>query len=175
MGKPNYFKLLIAAGAVCYFGYAWLTPSNWRFLDYVNLVLHEAGHPLMIPFGETASVLGGTLFQLAIPAVFAAYFYWRNQKYSAGIVMFWLAESLGNVSIYAKDALRQQLPLLGGEGTIHDWNYLLLNFGMLRHANGMGEAVHIAGLMALAAAVFLTFRYSWTREDKKTGDPLGTA
>ena len=40
-------------------------------LDSLNLVFHEAGHPLFSPFGETLHILGGTLMQLLVPALVA--------------------------------------------------------------------------------------------------------
>jgi|GEM_PF-6948496 len=41
-------------------------------LDSLNLVFHEAGHPLFSPFGETLHILGGTFMQLIVPALVAA-------------------------------------------------------------------------------------------------------
>lgn len=171
MENKDKLKLTVAFLAAAYFTYAWLTPGNWRFLDYVNLAVHEAGHLFLSPFGETMGVLGGTVFQLAFPLLFTLYFAYHGQKYSAGIVLFWLSESLNNVSVYASDALTQNLPLLGGEGSIHDWNWILFNFGMLRQAKGVGETIHLLSLAVLCGAVLMSFRYSLSGKSQKTGDP----
>jgi hypothetical protein len=44
------------------------------FLHLPNLVFHEAGHLLMLPFGQFMSVLGGSLFQLLVPLMCAGAF-----------------------------------------------------------------------------------------------------
>jgi hypothetical protein len=64
----------------------------------VNLLIHEAGHVIFMPFGEFISIAGGSLFQLIVPAVFAAYFFRRGQFFSAALVLFWLGESMLNVA-----------------------------------------------------------------------------
>ncbi|MDQ5961185.1 MAG: hypothetical protein QG581_106, partial [Patescibacteria group bacterium] len=40
-----------------------VTWQQWHFIDFVTLIMHEAGHPLFLVFGETISILGGTLMQ----------------------------------------------------------------------------------------------------------------
>ena len=54
-------------------------------LDLVNLAFHEAGHVFLRPFGNTLHFLGGTLFQLGVPALLVWYFlYRRRAPISAG-------------------------------------------------------------------------------------------
>lgn len=163
--KIRFWKLLIALAATVYFSVAWLTPGKWRFLDYVNLVIHEAGHALLSPFGVPLSVIAGTLFQIATPLLFFVYFLRTRQKFSSGLTLFWLSQSLWNVSVYAGDALRQTLPLLGGEGTIHDWNWILSTYGGLRHAAGIGEAIHIMSLFALIVGAIMSIKFSYEKNE----------
>ena len=41
-------------------------------LDGANLIFHEAGHILFLFFGESLQALGGSLIQVAIPALCSA-------------------------------------------------------------------------------------------------------
>ncbi|KKP63265.1 MAG: hypothetical protein UR60_C0047G0005 [Candidatus Moranbacteria bacterium GW2011_GWF2_34_56] len=34
------------------------------FIKYFDLIIHEAGHWILMPFGETLTILGGSLMQL---------------------------------------------------------------------------------------------------------------
>src|SRR5690242_16706457 len=44
--------------------YAALNAPNFLLIDFANLAIHEAGHPLFSPFGYTMNILGGTLSEL---------------------------------------------------------------------------------------------------------------
>ena len=130
---------------------------DWCVLDLVNLAFHEAGHVLLRPFGSTLHLLGGTLLQLAVPAVLVGYFLARRRDpFAAGVCGWWLGESLFNVARYMADARDLELPLIGGE---HDWNELFFRFGVLDESSvatissvtrGLGVVVMVAGLAWLA-------------------------
>jgi hypothetical protein len=49
------------------------------FLHLVHLPFHEAGHVFLMPFGRFLSVLGGSLFQVAIPLLCSAVFLLKNR------------------------------------------------------------------------------------------------
>jgi hypothetical protein len=153
-------KTTIAAFACLYFLWCAYDPFRWHLIDGVNLVIHEAGHIVFMPFGGLITVAGGSLFQIIIPAAFVIYFYRRGQVYSAALVLFWVGESLLNVSVYAGDALDLQLPLLGGEDSIHDWNYLLSSTGLLPSTLKIAAAIRIAGTLAIFAACFFSLKHA---------------
>ena len=153
--KAGFIAVVGAYGIVCAAG-----PSTYRFLDRVDLVFHEAGHVVFGVFGEFIGVLGGSLMQVLIPAGIVAYFVWHRQQYSAAVTLFWVAQSLFNVSVYIKDARAQILPLLGGEDTLHDWNYILGRLSLLRWDQAVGNGVYTVGLVALAASVLWGFSCS---------------
>ena len=123
---------------------------RYHFLDGVNLLLHEAGHVFFGIFGQTLQFLGGTLGQLLFPALFVGYFWWRRQRFEAFLVAIWFAESLMYTAEYMADAQRMALPLVGGG--IHDWNWLFTRWGMLEHAEELGNHLHaLASLFAIVA------------------------
>src|SRR5688500_3878417 len=124
----------------------------WDLLDDVNLAVHEAGHVLFSAFGDIPGVLGGSLFQVLIPAIFAGYFFRSKQRFSGAMTLAWVAQSMVNVSVYIGDARAQDLPLLGGENSIHDWWYILINWDLLQHDVRIANFVHfLAALLFLAA------------------------
>ena len=151
--RLNYFRAgLIGVvglyGFVCAFNL-----TTYRFLDRVDLVFHEAGHLIFGVFGEFIGILGGSLMQVLIPAIVTGYFIRYNQQWSGMVTLFWVGQSLFNVSVYVKDARAQALPLLGGEDVLHDWNWLLAKLHLLRWDQAIGALIYMAGLLAVVASV----------------------
>lgn len=152
-GRAVAVTLLVPYVAWLAFGY------RYHFVDGVNLLIHEAGHVLFTPLGQTAHMLGGTILQLAIPVAFCVHFLRRGERYAAALLGVWVAESLMYTGRYMGDAVAQQLPLVGGG--IHDWHWLLLRADLLRHAEGLGLAVHIVAVCLAVASVYL----AWVHRD----------
>ncbi|MCU0606732.1 MAG: hypothetical protein MUF78_04775 [Candidatus Edwardsbacteria bacterium] len=150
---PRYAKLALAAVLLAYGIALAASPSTYRWLDRVDLIFHEAGHIIFMPFGPFICLMGGTLMQLIAPAAFVVYFYLRRSYYSATAVLFWLGQSLFNVSVYARDARARALPLLTGDEDTHDWYNMLSDLGLLRHDQAVGNAFYALGLLCLLAAV----------------------
>lgn len=139
--------ILLAAYGVYYLRH----PDHYGLLDHVDLAIHETGHLVFAPFGAFLTALGGTLLQLAVPAAFVWYFVRRRDRYAAGVALWWVAQNLWNVSIYAKDAQAQELPLVGGGE--HDWAYLLEEVGWLEHDQVVGQVIRLAGAVAFLMAI----------------------
>ena len=144
------------AALVCIAIYAFArlrNPEHWDPLDDLDLAIHEAGHLVFSAFGETMTILGGSLFQVIVPAAFVAYFARTRQRYAAAVTMTWVGVNLLNVARYIGDARAQELPLLGGEDSIHDWWYLLINWDLLPSDLTIARWVHFAGAVAFVVAV----------------------
>jgi hypothetical protein len=144
--------------------YAMIRVTNaewWDLLDDVNLAVHEAGHIVFGIFGDIPGALGGSLFQVLIPAVFAGYFFRSGQSFSGAMTLGWVAQSMVNVSIYIRDARAQELALLGGENTIHDWWYLLINWDLLQSDQTIAGAVHFAAVTLFVVAIGLGAMITW--------------
>lgn len=160
----NKSKLLATIVVIGYFAYCALHQETWHIIDSVDLIFHEAGHPIMSIFGEFMSILGGSLFQLLIPFVLIGYFFLRLEYFSASILLAWLGYSLVNLSKYIGDAIMMQLELLGGDGVIHDWNYLLSNTGLLAHTYQIASVAYGFGMLFIVVSAVLAIRFSF---DKK--------
>ncbi|HVV14922.1 MAG TPA: hypothetical protein VHD55_00755 [Candidatus Paceibacterota bacterium] len=157
-----YARAAGVALASIYFLRCAATPAQWHFIDGANLIFHEAGHAIFIFFGQFIHVLMGSGFQVALPAFLAGYFFYTGQKLSAAVCLMWAGQSLVNVSIYAGDALAMQLPLLGGDGVMHDWHYLLSTTNFLYWTPQVAGTLYATGTAAIfagvAAACTLLFR-----------------
>ncbi len=152
-------KLVVAIIASLYFFWCAYDPYQWHLIDGVNLVIHEAGHLLFSFLGEFMMIAGGSLLQMIMPALFVGYFWYHSKYFSAALVLFWVGESILNVSVYAGDSLALQLPLLGGQDSVHDWNYLLSSLNLLPATAKIAGAIRILGtiVILLAAAGSLKF------------------
>lgn len=130
------------------------------FMHQVNLVFHEAGHVLFMPFGHFMMVLGGTLGQLLMPVIVGVVLVLKNRDpFGGSIALWWFAQSVMDTAPYINDARDLQLMLLGG-GTgrdlpgVHDWENILLDLGLIEYerAIALGADRIGEGLMLLAFA-----------------------
>lgn len=123
------------------------------FMHNILLVIHEAGHMLLMPFGEFLTILGGSLFQVLLPLICATTLLWTNRDaFGAGLGVWWAGVSLLDLAPYIYDARAPQLIMLGGhtgEDGPHDWIYLLETFGSVQHSQGYGAFVHLLGLLVM--------------------------
>ncbi len=165
MTNKAWIKIIVALLAAGYFFYYATTPADWHFIDNVNLIIHEAGHWIFWPFGEFMHVLGGSLTQILVPLMFVVYFYIQGQKYSASLTLFWLGQNFLNVSVYAGDAVKMQLPLLGGDNVVHDWNWLLIYLGQLHNTNEVAGGIKALGIIILLLATVLSIYFSLPKKD----------
>ncbi|HKO96056.1 MAG TPA: hypothetical protein VJU86_03625 [Pyrinomonadaceae bacterium] len=153
-------KVVLAVIASLYFLWCAYDPSQWHLIDGVDLVIHEAGHLIFSPFGEFMTIAGGSLFQVIMPALFVGYFLYHGKLYSAAVVLFWVGQSILNVSVYAGDSLALQLPLLGGQDSTHDWNYLLSSLGLLPSTAKIAGGIRLVGTLLIVLSAVGSFKFA---------------
>ena len=165
----SFFGALICA---MYFLYCVLNatsnPEDWHFIDNVNLIFHEAGHPIFSFFGDFMHIAGGTLGQLLIPIICGISFLRSEQYYSATIMLMWVGQNLTSISIYASDAIKMELPLLGGDSSGHDWHNMLEMTGLLSYADIIAKTIHSVGVIIVFASIGAIF-YRLLSSKAKTG------
>ena len=116
-------------------------------LTYVNLGLHEFGHMLTYASSELTNALAGSIAQVAIPLLIAAYFFFRSGDWvAAGFCLAWAATSALEVAIYVADAPTQKLELIGES---HDWAFILGPEGY----SAMGKSESLAHTIREGASV----------------------
>jgi hypothetical protein len=134
------------------YGYRCLrTPEDYRWIDSLDLAIHETGHLLFGFGGETLMLLGGTLFQLMVPAVFVVALWRAGDPHGATVPLWWVGQNCWNISVYVRDARAQELPLVGGGE--HDWGILLAEWDMLSQDQALADAVHLLGVLLYLVAV----------------------
>ena len=84
------------------------------------------------------------------------------------LCLFWLGESLLNVSVYAGDAVRQALPLVGGGE--HDWTYLLTETGLIAHTAGVAKFIFLCGSAVIFYSFYLISLDARAREPLELGN-----
>jgi hypothetical protein len=139
--------------------YGWIclrTPGTYRWLDSLDLAIHETGHLLFAAGGEFLMLLGGTLFQLLVPAVFLVALWRQGDRHGATVPLWWMGQNCWNISVYVKDARAQELPLVGGGE--HDWTLMLGELDLLHRDQVIGGAVYLAGVILYGIAIVWGWR-----------------
>lgn len=150
-------------------------PSASSVWGGINLAFHEIGHILFSFLPEFWMVAGGTLTEMAIPLVAAAFFIRQREDFGAAVALFWFATVLMGAAVYAGDARARALPLVSpfAGDPLHDWYYLLGRIALLERDQLIGSLFRTGGLLAMAIALFLGGRILWLMatdpERTKTG------
>ena len=139
--------------------YAALNAPNFLFVDFANLAIHEAGHPLFgifagpdaSGFGYILMILGGTLAELIAPLACFAYFFFKRETTSIAFCSFWFFENLLYIGTYMADARTLALPLVGSGD--HDWEILFTHWNFLMHAEQIGHATRFLGWLGMLATI----------------------
>jgi hypothetical protein len=139
-------------------------------LHMPNLVFHEAGHVLFGFFGRFMTVLGGSLFQFALPLALAGVFLKQHDQFGAVVCVWWAGQNLLDLAPYIADARALQLVLLGGktgaEVEGHDWEYLLGQMGWLRFDRTLGLGAQRLGLAMMTGALIWGAMYLAKNRDE---------
>ena len=126
------------------------------FMHQINLPFHEFGHVLFMPFGRFMSILGGSLFQIALPIALALVFVIRQRdNFAASVCLWWCGQSWVDLSPYIADAPYRLLPLVGGmDESGHDWGNMLGILGLTDWALTLARCSFALGCLTMAAALF---------------------
>ena len=152
-------KISFAIFLLIYGIYGALTKHSFILLNWVNLLIHESGHPIFgILQNEFIQFMGGTIMQLLIPLICAFHFFRLKDFYSASIMLWWHGQNYFHIAPYIKDARSQILPLLGGGR--HDWAYMLGKTGLLEYDQDIGSFVWLLGFLIVIGAAGLAIKYS---------------
>ncbi len=152
------------AAAGIFWLHALLDSDGFLFFDYVNLPFHEFGHLFFAPFGETLSILGGTIMQCAIPFGIMLNFLYRAEPAGFAFSGFWLGENFLYTSVYVADARKMELPLVGGGE--HDWNILLSKWNLLNSDILIARILNTFGWVVMICFVGW-FIWMWLRIKKE--------
>ena len=143
------------------------------FMHAILLPIHEAGHIILIPFGQFLTILGGSLLQIVFPLIVGCTVLWQNRDpFGAALGLWWCGASLVDLAPYVYDARNPQLMLLGGhtgEDGPHDWIYLLGVFGKIPQSQGYGFLVHKLGMLVMTGALVWAGMVLWRLHRQRSG------
>ncbi len=128
-----------------------LDPMYRSWFGGITLILHEMGHLLFSMLGQTLMLLGGSLTQLAAPALAALYLlFFQRDWFGLSVGASWLSFSTFELATYVGDANKNQLALVGmGDKVLHDWDTLLTQWHLLNHCD-----IFVTLLRAFATGLF---------------------
>jgi hypothetical protein len=154
--KPikKWYLTFILIPLALYFSF---TRGQYTLIDNIDLIIHEAGHFFFGFFGDFIQMAGGTLMQILFPLFLAWYFYRNGYRTGVQIFIFWLGQNLINISVYAADANKMQLKLIGGR---HDWLYLLNKLNLLKSADEVGYVIFTLAILVFAISMILPLKYN---------------
>jgi hypothetical protein len=132
--------------------------AGQSWLHLIDLVFHEAGHMLFLPFGAFMTTLGGSLLQLIVPlGLMGVFLFQHRDPFGAAVCWWWAGENLIDLAPYIDDARNLQLVLLGGktgaEVEGHDWESILTTLGWLHLDHTLGRLAHAAGTIIMLTAL----------------------
>jgi hypothetical protein len=128
------------------------------FMHRVNLIFHEAGHVIFMPFGWFMTKLGGTLGQLLMPIIVMLVFLIKSKNnFGASVALWWLGQSFMDCAPYIDDALDRKLVLLGGftgadKPGSHDWTNILSEFDKIEAHREIANTFNSTGIFLIVIA-----------------------
>lgn len=131
--------------------YAYCDLTGFLFIDFVNLMVHEAGHPFFSWGGHTLMLLGGTLGELLVPLLCAVFFLFQRQTYGFTFALFWFFENFLYIGTYMADARACALPLVNSD--VGDWTILFGQWGLLVYDVKIGHFVRQMGWIGMLGVV----------------------
>lgn len=173
-GKTWWWRLAILIWML-YIFYRYATdydyPGN-RIANIFNAIdfgVHEAGHYLLMFFGEFITILGGSLLQTIFPLLWMGALIWKRWYYAASLCFIWLAYNLYDVAMYAADARSRSLPLATFStdyDSAHDWYQILSRLGKLESDLAVASSLRAIGIVCvviggiLAISILVTMAFS---------------
>lgn len=131
------------------------------FIHGPDLIFHEAGHVIFMPFGDFLYILGGSLFQCLLPFILMIVFIRQENPSPLGALfcLWWTGQNMTDVALYISDASARSLPLIGGMSEeAHDWGNLLTMTNMLEYDHAFAIIVHYIGMILMALTFLIAIR-----------------
>ena len=134
----------------------------------ITFGIHELGHLLFAFAGKFLGVAGGSVAQVAAPAIAAALLYRQGDYFGVAVGGAWESFSLWNLATYIGDARARELPLIGlSSDPIHDWNWLLGKLGILTWDHALAGLTRLTAFSIWASAVALGRWLCWQMARQK--------
>jgi hypothetical protein len=139
-------------------------------LGGLNLGIHELGHVVFSPFGQFLQIAGGTFLQCLIPIAGMINFYVQKDFFSITLCFGWLSTNFFHIATYISDTYDKALPYvaIGGAGeAVHDWEYLLSEFGLLGSYQQVAWCMRAIAVMLMLVCLGSGLWLSWQMKKYK--------
>jgi hypothetical protein len=164
MPRPDHWTRVSRPGAAIvltlyflFLLYAARDQSGFLFLDYANLIIHEAGHYFFSWGPHMLMILGGTLGELIVPFLCAIFFFYHRQTYGLAFSLFWFFENFLYIGTYMADARTLSLPLVNSDES--DWTILFSHWRILEYDQKIGHLTRQLGWLGmLSILAWLSYR-----------------
>lgn len=147
---------LIVAAVILAMGWvAFHAEERIPLLTWINLGVHELAHLLTRSLPELTMMMSGSIAQVAVPVLIAAYFLiLRNDWAATALFTAWGATSAAEVAVYVADAPERKLALIGDR---HDWAYILgpNGYGAMDRAPWLADTITHGAMVAMVVALGL--------------------
>lgn len=141
------------------------------FLHNINLPFHEFGHVFFRPFGETLTILGGSLFQILLPFGITLLFVYRQKDpFGGSVTLWWCGQNWVDLAPYIDDAPYRSLPLTTGNESGHDWGNLLTVWNALDQAHNLALLSRRIGIFIMFLALLWAAWLLWRQKNNRTDD-----
>ncbi len=122
---------------------------------WLNLGIHELGHVVFRPAGETLCIAGGTIFQLLVPVISVFMFLRQRDYFALTLSGAWMSTNLYSVATYMADARARALPLVSPftKHPDHDWYNLFSRMGLLPYDTAIAAGVRVAAFIIIWTSI----------------------
>lgn len=164
--KLNLVKGVGALLLVALWGwFAFIKDAEVPILQFLDIAVHEIGHKVFSPFGETTMLIMGSGSECFFPFVLGLVFgIWKRDLIAWGICWAWSAGACADAARYIGDATEGSLALLGGgPDALGDWERILgpEHWDKLHLADDYAHNVRTIGLLIWCAALVLVIAGMW--------------
>ncbi|MEO1023678.1 MAG: hypothetical protein AAFW89_14130, partial [Bacteroidota bacterium] len=124
-------------------------------VDYVTLIIHEAGHTLFGLFGNRLlTILGGSILEILLPFLIFLSGWMRKQRSVAQFSLFWLGFCWYDTAAYCVDAPFRLLPLIGDlPKSAHDFYNILTELNLMSESRTIAMIMFSIGFIAMIASL----------------------
>lgn len=132
-------------------------------LYFIEFGVHEASHLVTMFFPQIISALAGSVGEILFTVLIVAVAIKQKSYFAAVFGLLWVALAFNSVGRYISDAQEQLIPLVGPSSVvIHDWNYILSEWGLLAMDDAIGSSVrmigNVIGVVGLLWGILLVYK-----------------
>jgi hypothetical protein len=185
--RLNLWKGVGALFLVALWGYfGFIRNAEVPVLQFLDIAVHEVGHKVFSPFGETTMLMMGSGSEMLFPLVVGVAFgIWKRDLIAWGICWAWAASAFADASRYMADAVQGSLALLGGApdglgdwerifGPEH-WDKLYLAEPWAHNTRTWGVLIWFAALGLVIGGMWWNWHRLQARERLERGELHATA